>query len=204
MFGLQKKRILYGGDGSANNHCIAAVIAEAGFEGRRFEGVRDCLRALKSQRCDLLIANAARPAVEGMTLLVKAGALHTDLPVIMLVERNDVATTVAAMKAGACDCLERPPAPMQLRAAIDRVLQAYEPQEPLLNAPLSPTERRVLDLVLRGFTNRDIAALLKRSRRTIEVHRRHLMRKAGVKNVVQLAHKLASNRWPGKYEPGAH
>ncbi|MBN2133047.1 MAG: response regulator transcription factor, partial [Sedimentisphaerales bacterium] len=38
----------------------------------------------------------------------------------------------------------------------------------------------------------------KRSRRTIEVHRRHLMRKAGARNVVQLAHKLAANRWPGE------
>ncbi|MBN2128257.1 MAG: response regulator, partial [Sedimentisphaerales bacterium] len=153
MFGLQKKWILYGGDGAANDNCIAGVIAEAGFEGRRCGGVRECLCALESQRCDLLIDNAQRPAVEGMALLVEVGARHAGLPVIMLVEQNDVTTTVRAMKAGACDCLERPPARTRLRAAIDRALQAYEPQESPLSAPLSPMEKRVLELILQGRTS---------------------------------------------------
>jgi len=193
----QKKRVFYVGDGAANDACVAEIVEEAGFETRCFEGVRDCLCALKSQRCDLLIDNAARPAEEGMKLLAEAGALHADLPVIMLVEPNDVVTTVRAMKAGACDCLERPPTPAQLHAAVEDALEAYEPQGSPLRAPLSPMEKRVLELVLQGRTSSEIAALLKRSRRTIEVHRRHLMRKAGVRNVVQLAHKLGANPRPG-------
>jgi len=198
MCGPEKKEMFYVGDGAADDACIATVIVEAGFEMTRFGGVPDCLRVLESQRCDLLIDNAERPAVEGMKLLVEAGCLVCGLPIIMLVERNDVGTAVQAMKAGACDCLERPPAPMQLRAAIDRALEAACPQKSPLNAPLSPMERRVLDLVLQGRTSGDIAALLKRSPRTIEVHRRHLMHKAGAKNVVQLANRLASIHSPVK------
>jgi DNA-binding CsgD family transcriptional regulator len=51
---------------------------------------------------------------------------------------------------------------------------------------LTPVELRVLRLVLDGKTNREIACLLHRSRRTVEVHRSHIMRKCGVHNLVAL------------------
>jgi DNA-binding NarL/FixJ family response regulator len=52
--------------------------------------------------------------------------------------------------------------------------------------PLTPTQIKVLRLILEGHSNREIAEMLKRSVRTIEVHRAHVMEKLGVKNMLEL------------------
>ena len=154
-----------------------------------FRGVQDCLRSLASSRCDLLISNVRRPKVEGIQLLVRSRCIIFGLPVVMMVDRGDIGAAVRAIKAGALDCLERPTETPELLAAIDRALNASARQEGALKVTLSPMEKRVLSLILQGYSNRDIAAVLTRSERTVEVHRYHVMHKLGARNVVELANR---------------
>ena len=192
------KQVFYAdGDRSSGGH-IPAAIRRAGLKLTCFRGIQDCLGSLASSRCDLLISNVRRPKVEGIQLLVRSRCIIFGLPVVMLVDRGDIGTAVRAIKAGALDCLERPAKTPELLAAIDRGLNASARQEGALSVRLSPMEKRVLSLILQGYSNHDIASVLTRSERTVEVHRYHVMHKLGVRNVVELANQCVLMPLPGE------
>ena len=110
---------------------------------------------------------------------------------MVVVEHGDTATAVMAMKAGATDCLERPIEPDCLSSAIETALD--RPCTPACCASLTQTETQVLRLILAGMTNLDMARVFHRSKRTIEVHRRNVMRKLGVSSVAGLVKEAAMN-----------
>jgi two-component system response regulator FixJ len=104
----------------------------------------------------------------------------------VLVEHGDTPTAVAAMKAGAADCLEKPLAPERLWSAVTTLLGNGQAADLRPYEALTSAEVRVLHLLLAGRTNVEIAAQFHRSRRTIEVHRRNLMRKLGASHISDL------------------
>lgn len=114
------------------------------------------------------------------------------VPSIVLVRRGDVRSAVQAMKAGAADCLESPVDAKRLIAAI-RSLSLDKPSgHPCPNGALTRTEKTVLCLVLEGRTSREIARMLHRSRRTIDVHRKNIMGKLGANSLADLVRKTHS------------
>jgi two-component system response regulator FixJ len=125
-----------------------------------------------------------------MELLKETRRVAPEAPVIMLVNQGDIQTAVRAIKAGAADCLERPLETDSLLSAIDMALQKST-NGGTRRSPLSETERQVLHLMLLGYTNAVIARTLSRSRRTVEVHRSHIMRKLDVEGMVDLVRKCA-------------
>lgn len=190
------KQVFYAdGDRRSEGH-IPGAIRRAGLKVTCFRGIRDCLRSLASCRCDLLISNVRRPRVEGIQLLVRSRGIVSGLPVVMLVDHGDIRTAVRAIKAGALDCLERPTQTPELLAAIRRALDASARREETPDVRLSPMEKRVLGLILQGYSNRDIAGVLTRSERTVEVHRYHVMHKLDARNVVELTHRCVLMRLP--------
>ncbi|MHC4517183.1 MAG: response regulator transcription factor [Planctomycetota bacterium] len=90
------------------------------------------------------------------------------------------------MKGGAADCLERPPERARLTSAIDSALQESVQENLPQGCPLSKTEDEVLRLILQGNTTAEAARMLNRSRRTIKVHRSHIMAKLKARSVVDL------------------
>jgi FixJ family two-component response regulator len=141
---------------------------------------------MRSERCHLVISNAERPALEGIRLLVEARQMAPWVPVMILVDPGDVPTAVRAMKAGAADCLERPPKVKQLLIAIEHASEISRRPRLAPDAVLSAAEHRVLDLILEGLKNWEVARELNRSTRTVEVHRRHIMRKLGAQSAYDL------------------
>ncbi len=114
---------------------------------------------------------------------------------IMITGNGDVRMAVQAMKAGALDFIEKPIDVPGLRAAIDRAFTvgaAVAPDQELkLDAAkrfetLTPREREVLDHILAGHPNKNIAADLKISQRTVESHRASVMQKSGCKSLPEL------------------
>jgi len=95
------------------------------------------------------------------------------------------------MKAGATDCLERPPETGPLVSTIDAVLKESARNPVLPRRPLSEVEQQVLGLMLQGCTTKEMALQLHRSRRTIEVHRSHIMEKLDADGMVDLVKKCA-------------
>jgi RNA polymerase sigma factor (sigma-70 family) len=143
--------------------------------------------------CLLLDVNL--PGVGGLSLLQQIAHISPNLPVLMMTGMGQVATAVQAMKAGALDFLEKPLDADTLFALVDRALaasaRATASAEQRTRARawldrLTPRERSVFDRLAQGKTNKQIAAELKISPRTVEIHRANLMGKLEATSVSDL------------------
>jgi RNA polymerase sigma factor (sigma-70 family) len=132
--------------------------------------------------------------LNGLELQRRLTQLGNVLPIIFLTGHGDIPTSVRAIKAGAEDFLSKPVSTATLREAIDRALERYdatrEQHEQLealgaLVAMLTPREREVFDLVVRGKLNKQIAFSLGASERTIKAHRHSMMEKLQVRSVAE-------------------
>ncbi|GAA5167402.1 response regulator transcription factor [Viridibacterium curvum] len=122
------------------------------------------------------------------------------MPVIFLTGHGDVPMAVEALRAGASHFIEKPPQEAQLLAAVREALQRDAAQQRLIDGQramqsridqLSPREREVMQLILDGRLNKQIADELDISMRTVEVHRANIFDKMGVRSAVELAGMLA-------------
>ncbi len=179
---------------------VRAVLHHLGARVTHFDEAKDCLDSLRARECHLLISNARRPALEGVALLLDAKRLVPSVPVVVMVDHGDIQASVRAMKGGAVNCLERPPEQKHLLSALDAALQASVQRVPPQRVALSSTEEQVLQFILKGQTTAETAQTLHRSRRTIEVHRSHIIRKLEVDGMVDLVRRCAQlgllRDWP--------
>ncbi|MBN1360696.1 MAG: response regulator transcription factor [Sedimentisphaerales bacterium] len=156
-----------------------------------FESARACLSQLDERRCDLLITDVKMPEMDGIELVIDVKRRLPQLPILVVTGYGDVPMAVRALRAGAADFVEKPLDREAFLGAVERLLHQNAARMSLLNHSLTRMEARVLDLVLEGRNSREIATLLHRSARTIEVHRSHVMRKLGAANVVELLRRAA-------------
>lgn len=126
-------------------------------------------------------------------------ALGCPWPVLFLTGHGDVGTAVGAVKNGAWDFLEKPFQDNVLVDRVERAMQAVLDQtaaereaQRLRHAlsSLSPRENEVLDELIRGHYNKNIADHLGITQRTVEFHRANIFEKMGVESAIELAHKL--------------
>lgn len=137
--------------------------------------------------------------LSGLVTFERLKALCCPWPVLFLTGNGDVGMAVAAVKSGAWDFLEKP---FQDNELVDRVEQALAAASAISDTDLevhrlrqalrslSPREREVLDELIRGHYNKNIAVHLGITPRTVEFHRAHIFEKMGVSSAVELAHKL--------------
>ncbi len=141
-----------------------------------FSRSQECLEKLATEPCDLLVVDLEGDAAWlGMLQQVRQTAPW--IPCLAMVKPRAVACAVAAIKAGACDCLEKPVQPDQLTALVQRLLIGRGVPTHYGLKVLTPTEVHVLQLILAGETSQEIAAELHRSVQTIHVHRKNILRK---------------------------
>ncbi len=140
-------------------------------------------------------ARFAHAGIDGLEVQAELAARGIALPIIILTAHGDVATARAALKAGAFDFLEKPIDDALLRATIEaalaRDLEARRPADlrtalQAKLARLTPREREVLERVVRGRHNREIAAELGISPRTVEVYKARVMHKLQVDRLPDL------------------
>ena len=151
-----------------------------------------CWQALERQPCDLLVIDLERHTEDGLQLLSELQRTAAHVPRLALVDEGDIPTAVQAVRAGASDCLEKPVDPLKLWHAIEILLPDCRSDDRSLRLSLTPVETRVLRLILEGKTTREVAQVLHRSPRTVEVHRSHIMRKLGVSNMVDLVRRASA------------
>ena len=147
----------------------------------------------------------AFPGLSGLELQRALEEEASDLPIIFLTGRGDIATSVQAMKHGAADFLTKPVDDTALIAAIRDALARDQALRPVRSerervakclSSLTERDRQVLERIVAGRLNKQIADDLGTSEKTIKFHRGNLMRKMGVRVVADLV-KLAERAGVG-------
>jgi RNA polymerase sigma factor (sigma-70 family) len=169
-----------------------------GINNRRtqsFASADDFLSVCQPDWSGCILLDIRMPGTDGLALQAKLRERGIALPIIFMTAHGDVPTVRTALKAGAVDYLEKPVDPdallLSVQAALDintgqrEKLQRTDQSERRLST-LTPREREVLDLVVKGQQYRQIASALGISPRTVEVHRARLMEKLGVRNISEL------------------
>lgn len=153
----------------------------------------DCPPCAASPACILL--DARMPGLSGLELQRRLIELGSILPIVFVTGHADVPTTVQAIKAGAEDVLTKPASSEQLIAAIERAMARHEAarleqqkHNSILSlvATLTPRERQVFDLIVRGRINKAIAHELGTTERTVKAHRHQVMEKMQARSLAEL------------------
>ena len=185
--------------------CVALsrVIRGAGLQVETFGTAAECLSADRLKDADCLVLDVHLPDLSGLELQAHLTELGLELPIVFITGRGDIPMSVRAMKAGALEFLTKPFDNRQLLDAIEQGIarcrsarrhaeQSLELQ--LRYESLTPRERQVFALVVRGRLNKQIAGELGTAEKTIKVHRAQVMRKmaaASLPDLVRMAERLA-------------
>lgn len=181
------RHIFFVDDEDKVSRVISETLERCAFKVICFASAADCIERLNSEKCDLIITDLRLPEMDGLELLRRVRLLAPWVPVMIITGYGDIATAVECVKAGAVDFIEKPLERTSFVAKVRSVLQENgNGTEVFAGGLLTRAEERVLKLVIDGRSSKDIAHLLNRSRRTVEVHRANVMRKLGVENVIDL------------------
>lgn len=186
-------------DDKAMLRSLRLVVESADLTARLFESAEQFLESYNPKATGCIVLDLKMAGMSGFDLYeqLRDGASH--LPIIFLTGHGDVVAAVHAMKMGAVDFLEKP---VDHHLLVDRIRVAIEidveqrrdqeEKEPVLQAlrSLTPREQEVLDLVVDGQGNKEIAARLHRSIRTVENHRARILRKFDVRSSTQLISRV--------------
>ena len=135
------------------------------------------------------------PGLDGSALQKRLGELGSTLPIIFLTGYPDIPATVQAIKSGAQDFLTKPVASDDLFRAIENAFARYQTLRNLKDkldsararlGRLTPRERQVFELVIRGTPNKQVARELGCTERTVKAHRHRVMEKMQVKSLAEL------------------
>ena len=164
-----------------------------------FDSAEAFLDAYRPGGAGCLLVDAHLPGMSGIGLLAHLRARGDRMPVILITGDGDVGLAVEAMRAGACEFIEKPVGRAELLASIDRATDqshgiriADEAQADATArvAELTARQRQVMDMVLAGHPSKNIAADLGISQRTVENHRAEIMHRMAVKSIPELARKV--------------
>jgi FixJ family two-component response regulator len=184
---------------------IDRLLQSVGLNVATFASPQQFLENYARNAPGCLVLDLALPGLSGLELQRTLERQANLLPIVFLTGRGDIASSVQAMKHGAADFLTKPVDDAQLVAAIHEALardqaarRASVERERVAEclATLTERERQVLERVVAGRLNKQIAAELGTVEKTIKFHRANLMRKMGVRVVADLV-KLAERAGVG-------
>jgi FixJ family two-component response regulator len=188
-------------------------LRHAGYEVATYASAQDLLDQLPSESTPSCILLDVRiPRVGGPALQTRLSELGSTLPIIFLTGYPDIPTTVQAIKAGADDFLTKPVSSEDLFQAIERAITHHEMTRSMKSkldivrahvSALTPRERQVFDLVIRGDTNKYIARALGCTARTIKAHRRRVMEKMQVRSLAELVSLAERMKASADWDNGA-
>jgi len=179
---------------------LVRTLTSAGHRVRDFAAAQAFLDSGSHLQPGCLILDLRLPDLDGMALYERLRAAGAWMPVIFLTGFGDIPTSVEAMKAGAMDFLPKPVADEVLLAAVEAALVEEArrradrvEQDEIAGrlATLTARERQVMQLVLAGRLNKQIAGDLGISEKTVKVHRGRVMAKMGVPQVARLVSLVA-------------
>ena len=178
---------------------LGRLLNAAGFSSQAYTSARAFLDSGNATAPGCLILDLAMPEMDGFALQKELAAQGSDLPLIFLSGHAGIRDGVQAMKAGAADFLTKP---VDEEALIHAVQQALERNQSARNSrlerdnvvarlsSLTAREREVMELIIEGKLNKQIAHALVLAEKTVKIHRARVMSKMQVRSVAVLVSLL--------------
>ena len=171
-------------------------LKKAGYEVAVYPSAQELLDRLPDEsESGCILLDVRIPGLSGPELQERLSELGSTVPIVFLTGYADTQTTVRAIKRGAEDFLTKPVSSEDLIAAVERALaqhQAARGRRDKLEtvrahiATLTPREREVFELIVRGKTNKQVGNTLGATERTIKAHRHRVMEKMQVQSLAEL------------------
>jgi RNA polymerase sigma factor (sigma-70 family) len=179
-------------DDDAVRNAVSLLFRTADLEVETFSSAAAFLHEANLARPCCVLLDIRMPGMTGTDLHDELLGRGVRAPVIFITGHGDIPMAVAAMKKGACDFIEKPFDDERLLSQVLSALEEYdedaerqEPENATLSS-LSARQRAVLERVLEGKPNRQIAEELSISLKTVEFHRARIMQKLGVRTAAEL------------------
>lgn len=182
-------------DDDAVRDSLALLLNFRGFRCRGFASGEACLDAWSPEWRGCLLLDLRMGGMDGLAVQKALAERGSHLPVVFLTGHGDIADARAALKGGAVDFLEKPYSEEALLEAVREAVardtrqhaeHSYAQEIATRMARLSERERQVMDLAVAGKPNREIAALLDISPRTVEVFKARMMEKMQARSLPEL------------------
>jgi RNA polymerase sigma factor (sigma-70 family) len=181
---------------------LSLLLELRGFRTRSFASAEAFLEAVQLDWAGCAVIDLRMPGMDGIALQGELLRRNIPLPAIIITAHGDIGAARATLKAGAVDFIEKPIDDEQLiasiRAALDRDTEARREAARAAERAarlerLTDREREVLDRVVAGRHNREIAAELGISARTVEVYKARMMEKLQVRRVPDLVRLMLAS-----------
>lgn len=202
-------RVAYVVDDEATvRRSLAVLLRSAEFTVQDFNCGDAFLRAVATLPFGCVLLDLRMPGMDGLAVQREMAARGVRLPIVIVTAHGDVALAVQAMKAGACDFIEKPYDAEVILKATEAALargdeeraRAREADDAAARvAALTPREAEVLQGLVAGHSNKAIAFDLGVSPRTVEIHRANLMAKLGARSLSEAVRiALSAGLGPGR------
>ncbi len=188
-------------DDEAMRDSMTWLLEGEGYRVTCFDSAESYLQARHDGMRGCLVLDVRMPEMSGLELHERLDMLGSTLPIIFVTGHGDVPMAVSALQRGACDFIEKPFHNADLLGRIQRALEldnqlaARRERDGAITHrldQLTQREREVLDLVVTGKLNKQIADELNISMKTVEAHRARVMEKMGVRTLAELVKAVMS------------
>jgi FixJ family two-component response regulator len=189
---------------------IHDLLESVGLRSQSFATTQEFLRGKRGDGPSCLVLDVRLPGMSGLDFQRKLAEAGVPIPIVFLTGHGDIPMTVQAMKSGAVAFLTKPFREQDLLDAIqqalerDRTTRAQQREVDDLRKryeTLTPRERQVMDLVVSGMLNKQIAGELEASETTIKIHRGHVMQKMQAGSLAELV-RMADKVKLAAHNPG--
>jgi RNA polymerase sigma factor (sigma-70 family) len=190
-------------DEEAVRDSLQWLLESSGLKVALFDSAEAFLQGYDPAQPGCLVVDVRMPGMSGLELQEKLTEQHYSIPVIFITGHGDVPMAVQAVKHGAADFLEKPFNDKELLQIVQRCLEQDQQQRAKQQqvdstqsrlASLTPREREVMQLVVAGKLNKQIADQLNISIKTVEAHRAKVMEKAGAHSLAELVQIVLASR----------
>ncbi len=188
-------------DDEAMRDSLTWLLEGEGYRVTCFDSAEAFLAARHPKMHGCMVLDVRMPEMSGLELHEKLDSLGSKLPIIFVTGHGDVPMAVAALQRGACDFIEKPFHNEDLLSrihralALDKELAERQQRDSVISNrldQLTQREREVMQLVVAGKLNKQVADELDISMKTVEAHRARVMEKMGVRTLAELVQAVMS------------
>ncbi|KAI5912559.1 response regulator transcription factor [Thauera sp. 2A1] len=193
-------------DDDALRDSLVWMLESSGYTVQAFDSAESFLDVYADGMTGCIVLDVRMPGMSGLEMFDELCRRHCTLPVIFITGHGDVPMAVSALKKGAVDFIEKPFSERDMLRLIEQCLaqeranrgkRMLEAETARRLEHLTQREREVLDLIIAGKLNKQIADVLGISIKTVEVHRARVMEKMGANSLAELVQNVVT------VEPGA-